>query len=194
MMTGGIHHEILRSQLRKRRNRGAINAVGQLAMDEINEKEAAQLMRLLTDAIKSTKNRPKEATLMNKPNLTIPINPDLGNQAQAVFNDMGLDIVTAIDCFLRQAIQDKSSVVAFIGNQNINMKDKPAKFEGWEGKAIIADDFSAPLDDFEAPNNSPEERLSILRSLVGSIDDPTFIVPPEVVTPDAPRNWELMDL
>ena len=131
---------------------------------------------------------------MTKPNLSIPINSDLCNQAQAVFNDMGLDIVTAIDCFLRQAIQDKNSVVAFIGIQNIKMKGKPAKLGGWEGKASIADDFNAPLDDFDAPNNSPEERLSILRALVGSIDDPTFIAPPEVVTPDAPRNWELMDL
>ena len=109
-------------------------------------------------------------------------------EVQAVFSDMGLGIVTAIDCFLRQVIYDKSSIVVFIGNQNINKKAKPAKLEGWKGKTSIADDFNAPLDDFDAPTNSPEERLSILRSLVGSIDDPTFIVPTEVVMLDAPRN------
>ena len=122
--------------------------------------------------------------------LAIPVNPDIGSQAQVVFNDMGLDIVTAIDCFLRQAIQDKSSVIAFIGIQNI--KGKPAKLGGWEGKATIADDFNAPIDDF-APSISEEEYMEKLTSLFGSINDPTFVEPPEVLTPDAPRNWELMD-
>jgi len=35
---------------------------------------------------------------------------------------MGLDIVTAIEYFLQQAIQDKSSVIAFIGIKNVKMK------------------------------------------------------------------------
>ncbi|MCL1883108.1 MAG: hypothetical protein FWF81_05060 [Defluviitaleaceae bacterium] len=125
---------------------------------------------------------------MTKQNLTIPINPDLGNQAQAVFNDMGLDIVTAIDCFLRQAIQDKSSVVVFIGIQNINAKGKPAKLGDWEDNASIADDFNLP-------RNTPEERRAIVDSLIGSIDDPTFVEPPELdFADDATRNWELMDV
>ena len=59
---------------------------------------------------------------MTKPSLAIPINPDLGNQALAVLNDMGLDIVTAIDYFLRQAIQDKNSVIAFIDTQNTKLR------------------------------------------------------------------------
>jgi hypothetical protein len=107
---------------------------------------------------------------MANPSLTIPVNPDIGSQAQAIFNDMGLDIVTVIDCFLRQAIQDKGSVVAFIG-----------------------DNLNTPINSFSEPTNSPNKRMEILRSLIGSIDDTTFVEPLEVETPDAPRNWELMD-
>ena len=131
---------------------------------------------------------------MAKQNLSIPVNPDLGYQAQSVFNDMGLDIATAIDCFLQQAINDRGSVMAFIGIQNMKMEGKPAKLGEWEGKANIADDLNAPLDNFDLPRNTPEERRAIVNSLIGSIDDPTFVEPPELdFKDDAPRNWELMD-
>ena len=47
---------------------------------------------------------------MAKPSLTIPINSDLGNQAQAVFNDMGLDIATVVDYLLRQIVHNKGII------------------------------------------------------------------------------------
>lgn len=78
----------------------------------------------------------------------------------------------------------------------------------WEAEELIPTSLvkAAGLEDwykdgFTYPHITPpqsglpaEERLSIVDSLIGSIDDPTFVEPPEVETPDAPRNWELMDL
>ena len=117
-------------------------------------------------------------------NLNIPVNRDLGNQAQAVFNDMGLDIVTVIDYFLRQIVHNRGiatipnstsvtqtlnrsrlvetsetqkeeilfQLCALVDDSFIDInkaKGKPVKYGGWEGKAKIADDFNAPIDDFE---------------------------------------------
>jgi len=46
---------------------------------------------------------------MASQNLTIPINRDLGTQAQAVCKDMGSDIVTVIDYLLRQIVNNKGA-------------------------------------------------------------------------------------
>ena len=124
---------------------------------------------------------------MAKPILSIPVNPELANQAQAVCNGMGLDIVTVIDYILRQIVHNKGAasfedmqinftnitppmhftrlvetnetkeeamlrLYAFDSNSLFDFSDikgKPAKLGGWEGKVKMADDFNAPLDDFE---------------------------------------------
>ena len=121
---------------------------------------------------------------MAKQSLTISINRELGNQAQAVFNDMGLDIATVVDYFLRQIVHNNgittnpnhanatppiiSNCIAETGDTQKdevlfrlyasvddsfldikNATGKPVKFGGWEGKVTMADDFNAPLDDFE---------------------------------------------
>ena len=121
---------------------------------------------------------------MTKQSLVISINRDIGTQAQAVLNDMGLDIATVVDYFLRQVVQSKRITVSidpanqipqanlnhFVETNNIhkekilyqlfasvddslfdinNATGKPVRFGGWEGKVVMADDFNAPLDDFE---------------------------------------------
>jgi len=124
---------------------------------------------------------------MAKQNLAIPVNPELGNQAQAVCNGIGLDIVTVIDYFLQQIVRNKGTIpfeaisvnftnvtppinpselvetnetkeetlhrlYALAGDSPIDFskaKGKPAKLGGWEGKVKMADDFNAPIDDFE---------------------------------------------
>ena len=124
-------------------------------------------------------------------NLTIPVNRDLGNQAQAACNDMGLDIVTVVDHFLRQFVQKDPSSLQVV--HSLITIGKPANLGGWEGKASIADDFNAPIDDFSISENTSKEQTATLLSLFGSINDPTFVEPSEVTTPDAKRHWELMD-
>ena len=131
---------------------------------------------------------------MAKPTLTIPVNRDLGNQAQAVFNDMGLDIVTAVNIFLEHIVQKEPMCYEMV--QTKQNTYKPTKLGGWEGKVKISDDFNNPLDDFTTikPILPAEERMKILHSLVGSIDDPTFVEPPDDETITI-RNidWKLMD-
>ena len=121
---------------------------------------------------------------MAEQSLAILINRDIGTQAQAVLADMGLDIATAVDYFLRQVVHSKKITVStnpvnqmpqinlshFAETNNIqkeeifyhlcasvddslidinNFTGKPVRFGGWEGKVVMADDFNAPLDDFE---------------------------------------------
>ena len=55
--------------------------------------------------------------------------------------------------------------------------------------------FNEPADKafFEPINfHTKDKRREILRSLYGSIDDPTFVEPPEVVH-ESPKDWGLMD-
>ena len=110
---------------------------------------------------------------MTKQNLAIPVNRDLGHQAQAVLNDMGLDIITAVEYFLQQVVHKQTpqtnttdfaeaseaqrdeilfkiyTAVDGSFTDLKNAKGKPAKLGGWEGKVKMADDFNASLDDFE---------------------------------------------
>jgi len=89
---------------------------------------------------------------MAKTSLAIPINPDIGNQAQLVCKEMGLDIITAIDYFLRQIVHNRAAIpfdAMLAQASETKGKGKPVIYGGWEGKAKIADDFNAPIDDFE---------------------------------------------
>ena len=76
----------------------------------------------------------------------IPVNLDIINKAQAVCDDMGLDISAVVNALLQQFVHTGGGD-AFIGS--ITEKGKPVKYGGWEGTAWISDDFNAPLDDFE---------------------------------------------
>jgi len=105
-------------------------------------------------------------------NLSIPVNPDLGSQAQAICNGRGLDIITVVDYVLQQIVHNKDAAsfetvqidfagltprahpVQHVSDSNSlfdfkNIKGKSAKLGGWEGKVKITDDFNAPIDDFE---------------------------------------------
>jgi len=110
---------------------------------------------------------------MIKQNHAITISSDLGNQAQAIFNNMGLDIATVVDYILRQIVHNQKPYASPVRFAEANetqkeeillklfatvdgsfvdvkkAKGKPAKLGGWEGKVTMADDFNAPLDDFE---------------------------------------------
>ena len=55
-------------------------------------------------------------------------------------------------------------------------------------------DMEFNLEEYNATRNAirEENRRSVLRSLIGSIDDPTFVEPAEVEY-ESPKDWELMD-
>ena len=53
------------------------------------------------------------------------------------------EIITVINYFSQQT---DDSLFDF---SKVKGKGKPVIYGGWEGKASIADDFNAPIDDFE---------------------------------------------
>ena len=81
---------------------------------------------------------------MTNTNINIRIDSEVKAQAQEVLSKLGLDITTAVNLFLRQAICKQS--VSF--DISVAPLKKKAKLGGWEGKIRINDDFNAPLEDF----------------------------------------------
>jgi len=82
---------------------------------------------------------------MSVANINIRTDSEIKTQAQNVLSELGLDLTTAINLFLRQVICMQG--VSF--EVSIAPLKKKAKLGGWEGKIKISDDFSAPLDDFK---------------------------------------------
>ena len=82
---------------------------------------------------------------MSTTNINIRVDNEIKKEAQNVFLSLGLDMSTAINIFLRQAIRLKS--IPFpVSAESGKKTPKPG---GWEGKIWMADDFDAPLDDFK---------------------------------------------
>ena len=82
---------------------------------------------------------------MSVTNINIRIDKDIKKEAQNVFSSLGLDMTTAINIFLRQAIYQRS-IPFVVTAEPLKKKPKPG---GWEGKIWMADDFDAPIEDFK---------------------------------------------
>jgi DNA-damage-inducible protein J len=84
---------------------------------------------------------------MSTTNINIRVDADIKQQAQDIFNSLGLDMSTAVNVFLRQAIQKRGIPFPVVEHPE-SLRKKP-QLGGWEGKVWMADDFDAPLDDFK---------------------------------------------
>jgi DNA-damage-inducible protein J len=82
---------------------------------------------------------------MPNTNINIRVDNSIKKEAQDVFSSLGLDMTTAINIFLRQAIRLRSIPFPVTSEPE---KKRP-KLGGWEGKIWMADDFDAPLEDFK---------------------------------------------
>jgi DNA-damage-inducible protein J len=82
---------------------------------------------------------------MSATNINIRVDNEVKKEAQDVFASLGMDMTTAINIFLRQAIRLRS--IPFVISSE--PKKKQPKLGGWEGKIWMADDFDAPLEDFK---------------------------------------------
>jgi len=78
-------------------------------------------------------------------NINIRVDNEIKSQAQEVFKSLGLDMTTAINIFLRQAIRQRGLPFAVIG-EPANKQPKPGIMSG---KIWMSDDFDAPLEDFK---------------------------------------------
>ena len=84
---------------------------------------------------------------MSAINITVPVDSEIEAQAQEVFTSLGLDMTTAINIFLRQAIRQHG--LPF--EETAKTVKKRPKLGGWEGKIWMAEDFDAPLEEFAEP-------------------------------------------
>jgi DNA-damage-inducible protein J len=83
---------------------------------------------------------------MSTTTINIRVDSDVKKQAQSIFASLGLDMTTAVNVFLRQAIQAKGIPFSVVAQANSPVRTP--HLGGWEGKVWMADDFDAPLDDF----------------------------------------------
>jgi len=77
-------------------------------------------------------------------NIEIPVDSEIKNQAQDVFASLGLDMTSAINIFLRQAVEQHGIPFDVIA-QPAKKTPKPGCMKG---KIWMAEDFDAPLEDF----------------------------------------------
>jgi len=78
-------------------------------------------------------------------NINIRVDSNVKSEAQNIFATLGLDMTTAINIFLRQAIQ-RRGIPFTVVDAPTKRTPKPG---GWEDKIWMADDFDAPLEDFK---------------------------------------------
>jgi len=79
-------------------------------------------------------------------NINIRVDGNVKNQAQDVFAALGMDMTTAINIFLRQAIR-KNGIPFELSTEKPQHKKR--QFGRMKGKMWMADDWDAPLEDFE---------------------------------------------
>lgn len=80
---------------------------------------------------------------MSISNINIRTDADLKADAQKVLADLGLDMTTAINVFLKQVVY-KQGIPFELAKPTVSH----VKLGGWEDQIKMADDFDAPLEEF----------------------------------------------
>jgi len=111
---------------------------------------------------------------MAQTNLTVRIDENIKREAEILFNNIGLNMSSAVNIFFRQAIREQaipfelkpydglSGVAGSVASENSGNKPSPETNEAnkakmsradmfgcMRGKFKMADDFNEPLEDFE---------------------------------------------
>ena len=84
-------------------------------------------------------------TTSTNTNINIRVDSDVKSKAQDVFTALGLDMTSAINIFLRQAIRKNG--IPF--ELTAALPQKTPKFGCMKGQIRMSDDFDAPLEEFE---------------------------------------------
>lgn len=79
-------------------------------------------------------------------NINIRVDSDVKAKAQDVFLALGLDMTTAVNIFLRQAIRKNGIPFELVADKP---KRKTRQFGRLKGKMWMADDWDTPLEDFK---------------------------------------------
>ena len=81
-------------------------------------------------------------------NINIRTDSEVKLHAQKLFESLGLDMTTAVNIFLRQAISKNTLPFEILPVSNQKKGNVP-RFGSMKGKITIADDFDEPLEDFK---------------------------------------------
>ena len=81
-------------------------------------------------------------------NINIRTDSEVKHNAQKLFESLGLDMTTAVNMFLRQAINKKTLPFDILPIDAHNQGSVPV-LGAMKGKIMMAEDFDAPLDDFK---------------------------------------------
>jgi DNA-damage-inducible protein J len=79
-------------------------------------------------------------------NINIRTDSETKAQAAAVFEHLGLDMSTAVNIFLKQAVRQHGIPFPLVITEQ---EKKIPKAGCMKGKIWMADDFDAPLEDFK---------------------------------------------
>jgi len=103
---------------------------------------------------------------MSTANINISVDSEVEAQAQEMFKSLGLDMSTAINIFLRQAIRQHGIPFAVTAEPAKRMPQPGCM----KGKIWMADDFDAPLHLVEDPLHAkPAPKIPKLGCLEGKI-------------------------
>jgi DNA-damage-inducible protein J len=83
-------------------------------------------------------------------NINIRTDSEIKAKAQSIFSTLGLDMTTAINLFLRQAVRENDIPFVLSTNAPPSKRSKKPVYGGgsMKGKVWMAEDFDAPLEDF----------------------------------------------
>ncbi len=87
---------------------------------------------------------------MKTTNINIRIDSEIKTSAQKIFSDLGLDMTTAVNLFLRQTVRMNDIPFVLTTNPDRLKRTNNLPFGRgcMKGKMQMADDFDEPLDDF----------------------------------------------
>ena len=81
-------------------------------------------------------------------NINIRVDNEIKNKAQDVFAALGLDMTSAINIFLRQAIRKNGIPFELVADQPPTRRKDP-QLGCMKGQIWMSDDFKEPLEDFK---------------------------------------------
>ena len=85
-------------------------------------------------------------------NISINFNTDseLEAKAKSVFADLGLDMSTAINIYLKQVVYKEAIPFEIVKPKSVNKKIPRSELRGkWTGKVWMSDDFNEPLEEMK---------------------------------------------
>jgi len=82
---------------------------------------------------------------MASTNINIRTDPEVKQAAQLLFEQLGMDMTTAINIFLREALKRRTLPLEISPANNGNVPT----LGSMKGKIWMSDDFDEPLEDFK---------------------------------------------